>query len=104
MTTGPDQFECQCVEGYEGNRCELMVTDECDPDPCQNGGTCTVRRSVFLLLQLNSHACISFYFQDLFLDYFECQCVAGVRGEDTVVWMNQTSVNQILVRMEGHAK
>ena len=46
MTTGPDQFECQCVEGYEGDRCELMVTDECDPDPCQNGGTCTVRRSV----------------------------------------------------------
>ena len=45
MTTGPDQFECQCVEGYEGDRCELMVTDECDPDPCQNGGTCTVRHS-----------------------------------------------------------
>ena len=43
MTPGPDQFECQCVEGYEGDRCELMVTDECDPDPCQNGGTCTVR-------------------------------------------------------------
>ena len=49
MTTGPDHFECQCVEGYEGDRCELIVTDECDPDPCQNRGTCTVRHSYCLL-------------------------------------------------------
>ena len=56
MTTEPDQFECQCVEGYEGDRCELMVTDECDPDPCQNGGTCTVRHSVYMLMK--NHALI----------------------------------------------
>ena len=43
MTTGPDQFECQCVEGYEGVNCELVVTDECDPNPCLNGAACSVR-------------------------------------------------------------
>ena len=40
------------MEGYEGDRCELMVTDECDPDPCQNGGTCIVRHSCCILYNI----------------------------------------------------
>ena len=50
MCTGNSMgLDCSiCVEGYEGDRCELMVTDECDPDPCQNGGNCTVRHSVYI--------------------------------------------------------
>ena len=39
--TGPDQFECLCAAGFEGINCE-RVTNECDSNPCMNGGTCTV--------------------------------------------------------------
>ena len=31
---------CQCQAGYTGSYCEEQV-DECIPNPCQNGATCT---------------------------------------------------------------
>ena len=42
MNTGPDMYECMCPEEFEGMNCELVRTDECDPDPCENGATCMV--------------------------------------------------------------
>ena len=39
--TGPDQYECLCTAGFEGDSCE-RETDECDPNPCRNGGSCQV--------------------------------------------------------------
>lgn len=39
---GPDAFECQCLEGYEGSDCGRS-TDECSPNPCQNGASCEDR-------------------------------------------------------------
>jgi len=39
--TGPDQYECLCAAGFEGDSCERK-TNECDPNPCMNGGSCTV--------------------------------------------------------------
>ena len=39
--TGPDQYDCLCATGFEGVNCE-RETNECDPNPCMNGGTCTV--------------------------------------------------------------
>ena len=39
--TGPDQYECLCAAGFEGDSCE-RETNECDPNPCRNGGTCMV--------------------------------------------------------------
>ena len=35
-------FDCECDPGYEntaGNDCEDI--NECDPNPCKNGGSCT---------------------------------------------------------------
>lgn len=31
---------CHCQPGYTGSYCEEQV-DECSPNPCQNGATCT---------------------------------------------------------------
>ena len=36
--TGPNT--CSCVAGYSGATCATDI-DECDPNPCQHGGTCT---------------------------------------------------------------
>ena len=35
-------YTCECADGYEGRDCELNRTDECDPDPCENGAICVV--------------------------------------------------------------
>jgi len=32
-------FNCSCVKGYEGDKCEIEI-NECEDHPCQNGGTC----------------------------------------------------------------
>lgn len=46
----------QCVPGYQGVNCEYEV-DECQNQPCQNGGTCV----------------------DL-VNHFKCSCPPGTRG------------------------
>ncbi|XP_055585474.1 protein serrate-like [Uranotaenia lowii] len=39
--TAPDQYRCTCAEGLSGTRCEI-VEHPCAPQPCRNGGTCTL--------------------------------------------------------------
>lgn len=39
VDTGNTHF-CSCQAGYTGSYCEEQV-DECSPNPCQNGATCT---------------------------------------------------------------
>jgi hypothetical protein len=35
-------YACECPEGFKGQDCELVDTgDPCDPNPCQNDGTCS---------------------------------------------------------------
>jgi hypothetical protein len=34
------EFTCTCLPGYNGTLCDEDI-NECDPDPCQNGGTCS---------------------------------------------------------------
>lgn len=41
INNGLGDYICQCADGYEGDKCETEI-NECDPNPCQNGGTCTV--------------------------------------------------------------
>lgn len=51
----------QCVPGYQGVNCEYEV-DECQNQPCQNGGTCV----------------------DL-VNHFKCSCPPGTRGRKSAL-------------------
>jgi jagged-1 len=42
--TAPDQYRCTCADGLSGTRCEI-VEHPCAPQPCRNGGTCTLLNS-----------------------------------------------------------
>lgn len=42
--TAPDQYRCTCADGLSGTRCEV-VEHPCAPQPCRNGGTCTLTGS-----------------------------------------------------------
>ena len=37
LTDTQGSFECKCKDGYEGEDCSVD-TDDCAPNPCQNGG------------------------------------------------------------------
>ncbi|XP_043237332.1 basement membrane-specific heparan sulfate proteoglycan core protein-like isoform X3 [Amphibalanus amphitrite] len=39
----PDQFQCDCVGGFSGKRCEVSQDDCARNNPCQNGGECVQR-------------------------------------------------------------
>ena len=41
INNGLGDYLCQCMDGYTGDRCESEI-NECAPNPCQNGGSCTV--------------------------------------------------------------
>ena len=42
-----DNYTCQCTPGYFGRNCETNY-DDCSPNPCFNGGSCTVRNARFI--------------------------------------------------------
>ena len=50
-------FTCACADGYSGDTCETDV-NECDPNPCANGGVCHDKVAAF-----------------------ECECAAGWTGD-----------------------
>ena len=31
---------CQCIEGYTGATCDVIIEDDCSSQPCLNGGSC----------------------------------------------------------------
>lgn len=49
--TGQGSYTCTCRPGFTGKNCEIE-TNECDSNPCKNGGSCKVSelRSAFIKL------------------------------------------------------
>ena len=55
-------FSCDCVDGYEGDHCDVNH-DDCLPNPCENGGSCQVSREHTVSLMKILHYyyyCIAF--------------------------------------------
>ena len=44
--TGAGGYTCTCPSGYNGLNCQNDI-DECASDPCSNGGSCMVRKTIF---------------------------------------------------------
>jgi lysophospholipase L1-like esterase len=61
-----------CPTGWAGERCELPL-DECSPDPCRNGGTCTDG-----------------------VASFTCSCPAGFTGETCEIDVDECSPDPCL--------
>jgi uncharacterized membrane protein len=51
-------YQCECVDGYGGTRCEIEI-DDCAVDRCKNGGVCADR-----------------------VNDYHCQCSAGYQGKN----------------------
>ncbi len=63
-------FECSCLAGYRGRYCEVNV-NECDSNPCQNGGVC-----------LDGVA------------RYSCQCPTGISINQSINQSISQSINQ----------
>jgi len=57
-SVAPGEFECECTEFFTGKTCAINV-QSCDPNPCENGGTCT----------------------NVANDGFQCECLYGWTGD-----------------------
>ena len=68
-TQQSDCSACQCVPGYNGTLCDVNI-NECSPNPCQNGGTCTD--------DINSYT---------------CSCVPGYNGTSCETNIDECSPN-----------
>lgn len=66
-----------CATGFEGRNCEIDV-DECEAQPCENGGKCFQRsdqKHNGIFAQLG----ISFSYE--YAAGFQCKCLSGFTGE-----------------------
>ncbi|XP_077468961.1 protein jagged-1b-like isoform X2 [Stigmatopora argus] len=67
--TGPDKYQCSCVEGYSGANCE-RAEHACLSNPCSNGGSCSE----------TSHG-------------YECHCLPGWSGTSCTLNIDDCSPN-----------
>ena len=68
-TRSEEDCSCDCYDGYTGRECETNIND-CDPNPCQNGGRC----------------------KDLINDYF-CNCTEDFDGKQCTNYIGKCPYN-----------
>ena len=60
-----NDYTCLCPPGFTDENCSVNI-DECLPNPCQNGGTCTD--------QVNAYS---------------CQCASGYTADNRSIEINE---------------
>ncbi|XP_028137681.2 basement membrane-specific heparan sulfate proteoglycan core protein isoform X7 [Diabrotica virgifera virgifera] len=43
----PTEYQCACAPGFTGRNCETSE-NKCDPNPCENQGTCSLKNSQYV--------------------------------------------------------
>jgi hypothetical protein len=78
---GINDYTCDCVDGFTDTNCSTNI-NECDPNPCENGGSCEDG--------INDFVC-------------KLDCIAGFTDKiilTKTVLLTSMNVHQILVKME----
>ena len=70
-------YLCSCDDGYTGVNCETDI-NECVPNPCHNGGVCTVSVCVCARVCVDEQTPIM---QDM-VNAYMCECGYGFTGDD----------------------
>nr|CAD7398371.1 unnamed protein product [Timema cristinae] len=103
-----DRYECECVQGFSGNDCEINI-NECLSNPCQHGGTCvdginsynclcgrtgyTGRNCEININECENNPCLN---QGVCFDNYgsyTCQCSSGFGGQNCELNINECSSN-----------
>ena len=79
-------FECVCKAGWTGGLCETDV-DECDSNPCENGGTCVESNTT--VIYFRSLTRNLYRLANVSIDIFRCDCAAGHQGLNCSVDINE---------------
>lgn len=103
-------FQCNCSQGFEGQQCDQEI-DECQSQPCHNGGTCHNLIANFScqcpvgfegeqcehdIDECLSNPCLNGGTCDDRVGTFHCQCVAGYEGNRCETDIDECASNPCL--------